>query len=62
MKKILLSFSILSLLLFVSCDDEIDTDVVSVTDYEFVSFQDDTFSFEVNQGDSSTHTINCVCI
>ncbi|WP_299124936.1 hypothetical protein [uncultured Winogradskyella sp.] len=58
MKKVLLGALVLFALLIVACDNDIEPDVPSVSDYDFISFQDDNYAFEVNQGDSSTHPIS----
>ncbi|WP_299114253.1 hypothetical protein [uncultured Winogradskyella sp.] len=57
MKKILLGALVLSMAIFTSCDSDIEADVPSVSDYNFISFEDDNVVFELNQDGSSTQTI-----
>jgi len=57
MKKIIYTTLALCSLFFVACDNEIDTDATSVSDYEFISFQDDILNFELNQSGTSERTI-----
>jgi hypothetical protein len=57
MKKVLYTALVLCSFIFVACDNEIDADATSVSDYEFISFQDDVLSFELNQSGTSARTI-----
>ena len=41
MKKVLFGALILSATLFIACDNDIESDAPSVSDYDFISFQDD---------------------
>ena len=57
MKKIIYTTLVLGSLIFVACDSEIDADATSVSDYEFISFEDDILNFELNQSGTSVRTI-----
>lgn len=57
MKKNLFGALILSAVLFVACDSNIESEAPSVSDYDFISFQDDNLDFELNQDGVSTRTI-----
>lgn len=52
--KIVFSFSIV---FFLSCESEINTDVVSVSDFDLVTFEDDVVGFNLNQSETNTQTI-----
>ncbi|WP_299366313.1 DUF1735 domain-containing protein [Winogradskyella sp.] len=55
MKRTLYKILVMLCLMFVACESE--TDVVGVSDYNLISFQDDNFNFELNQDGVSTKTI-----
>lgn len=57
MKKVLYRALIVSTLLFIACDNDIESDAPSVSDYDFISFQDDNLDFQLNQDGVSTRTI-----
>lgn len=57
MKKVLFGALILSATLFIACDNDIESDAPSVSDYDFISFQDDNLEFQLNQNGVSTRTI-----
>lgn len=57
MKKVLYTALVLFSFIFVACNNDIDADAISVSDYEFISFQDDALNFELNQSGVSTKTI-----
>ncbi|WP_422105981.1 hypothetical protein [Winogradskyella sp.] len=57
MKKFLYATLVLCAVVFVACDNSIESDAPSVSDYDFISFQDDNINFELNQDGASTRTI-----
>ncbi|MFC0603898.1 hypothetical protein [Winogradskyella pulchriflava] len=57
MKKFLFGALTLFSVVFIACDNDIESDAPSVSDYDFVSFQDDNVEFELNQNSASTQTI-----